>query len=135
MKLKPITLSELLAVNVPYESAEIVKSFGEIPSKKPEGLIAQLDKLTVRYREDFLNKLAEIHPHRDLILASVAPAPVVAENASTTTEKTVPVEKAVEKAPETTTTATPKVNNNDITKYAVIGMAGLLLGILIYQNK
>jgi hypothetical protein len=115
-----IRLSELIAINCPDEAMQAIHNYGVVPSRNFKGVIMQLDKLIVRYGQSFLNELAMIHPHRDLILSTAK---------SNTDGKEEPVIVKTEVTP-------PLVDEKrDYTKYALFGMIGLVAGILIINSR
>jgi len=63
-----ISLQELIAINNPTKAKALVVKYGYRPARSYNDLIQKLFILTKEHREDALNDLVEIHPHKDLIL-------------------------------------------------------------------
>ena len=65
---REITLQELVAVNNPKGGAAVLNKYSYPAPKSTKDLVIKLNHLTKSYREQALSDLAEVHPHRDLIL-------------------------------------------------------------------
>lgn len=63
-----ITLQELVALNNTPKAKALVIKYGYSPAKNYDDLIYKLFRFTKEYQEDALRELAELHPHKDLIL-------------------------------------------------------------------
>ena len=63
-----ISLQELIAYNNPSKAKALVVKYGYRPARNYNDLIQKLFRLTKEHREDALKDLAELHPHKDLIL-------------------------------------------------------------------
>lgn len=74
-----ISLQELIAINNPSKAKALVVKYGYRPARNYNDLIQKLFRLTKEHREDALNDLVDIHPHKDLILNYAMPTPVTTE--------------------------------------------------------
>lgn len=74
-----ITLQELIAINNPSKAKALIVKYGYSPARNYNDLIQKLFRLTKEHREDALNDLVEIHPHKDLIINYSTPINVEAE--------------------------------------------------------
>jgi len=63
-----ISLQELIAINNPSKAKALIVKYGYKPARNYNDLIYKLFRLTKEHREDALKDLAELHPHKDLIL-------------------------------------------------------------------
>ena len=63
-----ITLQELIAVNNPSKAKALVVKYGFNPARSTDDLIYKLFRITKENKEEGLKDLANIHPHRDLLL-------------------------------------------------------------------
>jgi hypothetical protein len=68
-----ISLQELIAINNPSKAKSLVIKYGYRPARNYNDLIQKLFRLTKEYREDALNDLVDIHPHKDLIVHYAMP--------------------------------------------------------------
>lgn len=66
-----ISLAELLSTNNPKESMQLVSKYGLTPSRNSLGLEKQINYLIRKHKATILTELADIHPHKDLILTSL----------------------------------------------------------------
>jgi hypothetical protein len=74
-----ISLQELIAINNTSKAKALVVKYGYSPARNYNDLIQKLFRLTKEHREDALNDLVDIHPHKDLILHYAMPTPVTTE--------------------------------------------------------
>jgi hypothetical protein len=74
-----ISLQELIAINNPSKAKALVVKYGYRPARNYNDLIQKLFRLTKEHREDALNDLVDIHPHRDLIVNYAIPTPITTE--------------------------------------------------------
>ncbi len=63
-----ISLQELVALNSTAQSKKLIVQYGYKPARNYNDLISKLYRFTKDYREDALKELANIHPHKDLIM-------------------------------------------------------------------
>ena len=63
-----ISLQELIALNNTQQAKNLIKKYGYKPARNYNDLIQKLYRLTKEYREDGLKEMANLHPHKDLIL-------------------------------------------------------------------
>ena len=63
-----ISLQELIALNNTAQAKKLIVQYGYKPARNYNDLISKLYRLTKDYREDALKELANLHPHKDLIL-------------------------------------------------------------------
>ena len=63
-----ISLQELVALNSTPQSKKLIVQYGYKPARNYNDLISKLYRFTKDYREDALKELANIHPHKDLIM-------------------------------------------------------------------
>lgn len=63
-----ISLQELVAINNTPKAKALVVKYGYEPAKDYEDLTYKLFRLIKDYRDEGLKDLAELHPHKDLIL-------------------------------------------------------------------
>jgi hypothetical protein len=66
-----MTLYEYIAVNNPRGASGLIASYGGRPEQHPVALSKQLAYSVYKGGQDALDKLAEIHPDRDLIAQSI----------------------------------------------------------------
>lgn len=69
-----ITLYEYLAYNVPNECLNLLQGYDVVPAQNEQELVNSLKQYVNVYGYEALEKLAEIHPDKDLIaeLANIA---------------------------------------------------------------
>jgi hypothetical protein len=116
-----ITLTELIAVNRPRESAALIAEYGIAPAHNAKQVALQLDALVVRYREQFIERLKAIHPHRKLFISESSFCGCGADGQ--------PSEMAPPAKPEE-----EKPCCKTILTLGIIGLSGLLIGILITKS-
>jgi len=63
-----ISLQELIAINNTSKAKALVVKYGYRPAKNYDDLIQKLYRFTKENREEALKELANLHPHKDLIL-------------------------------------------------------------------
>lgn len=63
-----ISLQELVALNNTAQSKKLIVQYGYKPARNYNDLISKLYRFTKDYREDAIKELANIHPHKDLIM-------------------------------------------------------------------
>jgi hypothetical protein len=63
-----VSLQELVALNNTPKAKALIVKYGYKPANSFNDLIFKLTQFTKEHREDALKELAEIHPHKDLIL-------------------------------------------------------------------
>lgn len=63
-----ISLQELIALNSTAQSKKLIVQYGYKPARNYNDLISKMYRFTKDYREDALKELANIHPHKDLIM-------------------------------------------------------------------
>jgi len=63
-----ISLQELIALNNTQGAKNIIKKYGLKPAKNYDELVKKLFYLTKQEGEEALKELANLHPHKDLIL-------------------------------------------------------------------
>ena len=63
-----ISIQELIALNNTQQAKNLIKKYGYKPARNYDDLIQKLYRLTKEYREDGLKEMANLHPHKDLIL-------------------------------------------------------------------
>jgi len=63
-----ISLQELIALNNTQQAKNLIKKYGYRPAKNYDDLIQKLYRFTKENREEALKELANLHPHKDLIL-------------------------------------------------------------------
>ena len=150
-----ITLSELIAQNKPKAAIRLLALYGAKPATSREMLQWQIEKAIIRRGEPFLKELALIHPHRDLILASVEEKEPEAEKEKIREEYQQEVKKeevqhnfvcphfdgkAETKKEEIPAPAVPvkeqthNISKEIIIKSIVIGSIGVLLGVAIFKQ-
>ena len=76
---KRITLQELIAFNNTPKAKSLLIRYGYAPARSYNDLINKLTIFTKEYKEDALKELAELHPHKDLILNFNLPKTSVVE--------------------------------------------------------
>lgn len=65
---KRISLQELIAINNTPKAKALIVKYGYRPARSYNDLIKKLTIFTNEFKEEALKELAEIHPHKDLIL-------------------------------------------------------------------
>jgi ubiquitin len=78
---KRISLQELIALNNTPKAKALIVKYGYKPARSYNDLIFKLIQFTKEHREDALREMAEIHPHRDLIL-NYLEMPIIEEKKS-----------------------------------------------------
>jgi hypothetical protein len=63
-----ISLQELIALNNTQQAKNLIKIYGYRPARNYDDLIQKLYRFTKENREEALKELANLHPHKDLIL-------------------------------------------------------------------
>ena len=63
-----ISLQELIALNNTQQAKNLIKKYGYRPARNYDDLIQKLYRFTKENREEALKELANLHPHKDLIL-------------------------------------------------------------------
>jgi hypothetical protein len=63
-----ISLQKLVALNSTTKSKKLIVDYGYKPARNYNDLISKLYRFTKDYREEALKELANIHPHKDLIM-------------------------------------------------------------------
>jgi hypothetical protein len=63
-----ISLQELVALNNTQQAKNLIKKYGYRPARNYDDLIQKLYRFTKENREEALKELANLHPHKDLIL-------------------------------------------------------------------
>jgi hypothetical protein len=66
--MEKISLQELIAVNNTPKAKALIIRYGYDPAQNYEDLVYKLFRLTKDYKQEALKDLAELHPHKDLIL-------------------------------------------------------------------
>jgi hypothetical protein len=66
--MEKISLQELIAVNNTPKAKALIIRYGYDPATSYDDLIYKLFRLTKDYKKEALKDLAELHPHKDLIL-------------------------------------------------------------------
>ena len=66
--MEKISLQELIAINNTPKSKALIIRYGYDPAQNYEDLVYKLFRLTKDYKQEALKDLAELHPHKDLIL-------------------------------------------------------------------
>lgn len=66
--MEKISLQELIAVNNTPKAKALIIRYGYEPAQNYDDLIYKLYQLTRDYKEEALQDLANLHPHKDLIL-------------------------------------------------------------------
>ena len=63
-----ISLQELIALNNTQQAKNLIKKYGYRPARNYDDLIQKLYRFTKENRQEALKELANLHPHKDLIL-------------------------------------------------------------------
>lgn len=63
-----ISLQELVAYNNTPKAKALIKQYGYEPARNHNDLVDKLIQMTRDYKEEALEDLALLHPHRDLIM-------------------------------------------------------------------
>ena len=63
-----ISLEELIAVNNTPKAKALVIRYGYEPAVNYQDLVQKLHRVKREYREEALEEMADLHPHKDLIL-------------------------------------------------------------------
>lgn len=63
-----ISLHELVAVNNTPKAKALVIKYGYEPARSYDDLVYKLYRITKEYREEGLKDIANLHPHKDLVL-------------------------------------------------------------------
>jgi hypothetical protein len=63
-----ISLQELIALHNTQQAKNLIKKYGYRPARNYDDLIQKLYRFTKENREEALKELANLHPHKDLIL-------------------------------------------------------------------
>ena len=63
-----ISLEELVAVNNTPKAKALIISYGYEPARDMQDLVEKLHRVKREYREEALEQIANLHPHKDLIL-------------------------------------------------------------------
>ncbi len=63
-----ISIQELIALNNTPKAKALIVKYGYDPARNYDDLVYKLFMLTKDYKEEALKDLAELHPHKDLIL-------------------------------------------------------------------
>lgn len=135
-----IKLSELIAYNKTPEAQRIVASFGVQPYAEPRYLAIQLDKLIVRKQEQVLGLLAQIHPHKDLIIAfnkNKNISSFTSDSLNDIIDEPEPVRIPTiktEQQPAPVIFQEP-AKDDKMLKYALMAMIGLVAGMVIFNNR
>ena len=66
--MEKISLQELIAINNTPKAKALIIRYGYEPATSYDDLVYKLFRLTKDYRKEALKDLAELHPHKDLIL-------------------------------------------------------------------
>lgn len=66
--MEKISLQELIAINNTPKAKALIVRYGYEPARNYEDLMYKLFRFTKDYRKEALKELANIHPHKDLIL-------------------------------------------------------------------
>lgn len=66
--MEKISLQELIAINNTPKAKALIIRYGYDPATSYDDLIYKLFRLTKDYKKEALKDLAELHPHKDLIL-------------------------------------------------------------------
>lgn len=66
--MEKISLQELIAINNTPKAKALVVKYGYDPARNYDDLIYKLFRLTKDYKKEALKDLAELHPHKELIL-------------------------------------------------------------------
>tara|TARA_R110002153_G_scaffold128236_1_gene276205 strand:- start:289 stop:705 length:417 start_codon:yes stop_codon:yes gene_type:complete len=66
--MEKISLQELIAINNTPKAKALIIRYGYEPAQNYEDLVYKLFRLTKEYKKEALQDLAELHPHKDLIL-------------------------------------------------------------------
>ena len=66
--MEKISLQELIAINNTPKAKALIIRYGYEPAQNYEDLVYKLFRLTKEYKQEALQDLAELHPHKDLIL-------------------------------------------------------------------
>jgi hypothetical protein len=68
IQMQTLSIQELIAINETSKANALLVRYGYRPSKGINELVRNLFRFTKEYREDALEQLVKIHPHRDLII-------------------------------------------------------------------
>ena len=63
-----ISLQELIAFNNTPKAKSLIVKYGYEPSRNYDDLVYKLIRFTKEYKDEALQELSNIHPHKDLIL-------------------------------------------------------------------
>ena len=66
--MEKISLQELIAINNTPKAKALIIKYGYEPAQNYDDLVYKLFRLTKEYKSEALKDLAELHPHKDLIL-------------------------------------------------------------------
>ena len=66
--MEKISLQELIAINNTPKAKALIIKYGYEPAQNYDDLVYKLFRLTKEYKAEALKDLAELHPHKDLIL-------------------------------------------------------------------
>jgi hypothetical protein len=66
--MEKISLQELIAINNTPKAKALIVKYGYEPAQNYDDLIYKLFRLTKDYRKEALKDLADLHPHKELIL-------------------------------------------------------------------
>jgi ubiquitin len=132
-----ISLQELIAVNNTPKANALIVRYGYRPARSFIDLIHKLFQFTKEYKEEALKELAEIHPHKDLILNYAQITPVVEEKKSNCNgDDMCPVCKAKQTMMSFEGTNTNTTQQTDIkSMLPIIAMTSIVTAVFVAVLK
>ena len=132
-----ISLQELIAVNNTPKANALIVRYGYRPARSFNDLIHKLFQFTKEYKEEALKELAEIHPHKDLILNYAQITPVVEEKKSNCNgDDMCPVCKAKQTMMSFEGTNTNTTQQTDIkSMLPIIAMTSIVTAVFVAVLK
>jgi ubiquitin len=132
-----ISLQELIAVNNTPKAKALIVRYGYRPARSFNDLIHKLFQFTKEYKEEALKELAEIHPHKDLILNYAQITPVVEEKKSNCNgDDMCPVCKAKQTMMSFEGTNTNTTQQTDIkSMLPIIAMTSIVTAVFVAVLK
>jgi len=132
-----ISLQELIAINNTPKAKALIVKYGYRPARSFNDLIQKLFQFTKEYKDEALKELAEIHPHKDLILNYAQLTPIVEEKKSNCNgDDMCPVCKAKQTMMSFEGSNTNTTQHTDIkTMLPIIAMTSIITAVFVVVLK
>jgi len=125
-----ISLSTLIAYNSPRQAQQIVAMFGLQPTNSRAVTAKQLNRLMMQNNGAVLQLMADVHPHRELIVKSLEATEdgtqvVDGEEIMNGTTKQAETKEEIQEK---------EAKKKKYLEWGLIGLGGLVLGVALFKR-